>query len=41
VQLIKWGYRWKTGNGKKVKFWEIWEIFVLVNEKNQDSILEV
>lgn len=40
------GYRWRIGNGKKVKFWEdnwlgpsslaiqFWEIYVLVNEKS-------
>ena len=45
AKIAKWGYWWKVGNGKKVKFWEdqwfgssslaiqFWEIYVLVNEK--------
>lgn len=46
AKAAKMGYRWKIGNGKKVKFWEdiwlgcsslaiqFWEIYVLVNEQS-------
>ena len=43
--MAKMGYRWKIGNGKKIKFWEdvwvgtsslaiqYWKIYTLVNEQ--------
>lgn len=46
------GYRWKVGNGRKIRFWEdnwlgsyslaiqFWPIYKLVNEKNK-SIAEL
>jgi hypothetical protein len=48
----KMGYRWKIGNGRKVRFWEdnwigpsslaiqFWEIYVLINEKSH-SVFEL
>jgi hypothetical protein len=46
AKVAKMGYRWKVGNGRKVRFWEdvwlgssslaiqFWEIYVIVNEQN-------
>jgi hypothetical protein len=45
AKAAKLGYRWKVGNGRKIKFWEdnwlgetslaiqFWEIYSIVNEK--------
>lgn len=45
AQAARLGYRWKVGDGRKIKFWEdnwlgqsslaiqYWEIYVLVHEK--------
>jgi hypothetical protein len=45
ARAAKMGYRWKVGNGKKIKFWEdnwvgssslaiqYWDLYVIVNEK--------
>jgi hypothetical protein len=45
AKAAKLGYRWKIGNGRKIKFWEdnwlgssslavqFWELYVIVNEK--------
>ncbi|KAJ1273540.1 hypothetical protein BS78_06G289000 [Paspalum vaginatum] len=47
ARAAKMGFRWKTGDGKNVKFWEdnwlgssslaiqFWELYVLVNEKTK------
>lgn len=47
AKAVKMGYRWKIGNGQRVKFWEdnwlgnsslaiqYWDVYVLVNEKNK------
>lgn len=47
AQAAKMGYRWKVGNGTKIRFWEdnwlgssslaiqYWELYVIVNEKNK------
>uniref|UniRef100_A0A0A8Y3J5 Reverse transcriptase zinc-binding domain-containing protein n=1 Tax=Arundo donax TaxID=35708 RepID=A0A0A8Y3J5_ARUDO len=44
------GYRWKVGNGKKIKFWEdvlvgnislailFWDLYYIVNEKNMTIV---
>jgi hypothetical protein len=46
-RVAKMGYRWKVGNGKKIRFWEdvwlgssslaiqYWEIYVIINEHNK------
>uniref|UniRef100_A0ACD6AF76 Uncharacterized protein n=1 Tax=Avena sativa TaxID=4498 RepID=A0ACD6AF76_AVESA len=46
AQAAKIGYRWKVGNGRKIKFWEdqwfgtsslaiqYWDIYVIANEKS-------
>jgi hypothetical protein len=47
AKAAQMGFRWKIGNGEKVKFWEdnwlgnsslsiqYWDIYILVNEKTQ------
>jgi hypothetical protein len=47
AKAAKMGYRWKIGNGEKVKFWEdnwlgssslaiqLWNLYAIVNEKNK------
>lgn len=47
AKAAKMGYRWKIGNGKKVRFWEdtwlgnssmaiqYWDLYIIVNEKNK------
>jgi hypothetical protein len=47
AKVAKMGYRWKLGNGQKVRFWEdvwvensslaiqFWEIYVIINEQNK------
>jgi hypothetical protein len=47
AKVAKMGFRWKIGDGKKVKFWEdnwlgtsslaiqFWELYVNLNEKNK------
>jgi hypothetical protein len=47
VRAAKFGYRWKVGNGAKVRFWEdiwvgtsslaiqFWDIYYIVNEQNK------
>jgi hypothetical protein len=46
AKAAKMGYRWKVGNGKKIKFWEdnwlghsslavqFWDLYLIVNEKS-------
>jgi hypothetical protein len=46
AKAAKMGYRWKVGDGRKIKFWEdnwmgssslaiqFWELYVIVNEKS-------
>jgi hypothetical protein len=52
VKVVKMGYRWKLGNGCKIRFWEdvwidnsspaiqFWEIYSIINEQNK-SIREL
>jgi hypothetical protein len=52
ARVAKMGYRWKVGNGKKIRFWEdvwigssslaiqYWEIYCIVNEQNH-TIAEI
>ncbi|KAJ1270694.1 hypothetical protein BS78_06G071300 [Paspalum vaginatum] len=47
VRAVKFGFRWKIGNGQKVKFWkdnwlgssslaiQFWDLYILVNEKTK------
>lgn len=47
AKAAKMGYRWKIGDGRKIKFWEdnwlgsssleiqFWPLYVVVNEKNK------
>jgi hypothetical protein len=47
AKAAKIGYRWKIGNGRKVKFWEdnwlgssslaiqFWDLYIIMNEKNK------
>jgi hypothetical protein len=52
ARVVKMGYRWKLGNGTKVRFWEYvwigtsslaiqyWELYCLINEHNK-SVSEI
>ena len=52
AQAAKIGYKWKVGNGRKIRLWEdnwlgssslaiqFWHLYIILNEKNK-SIVEL